>query len=417
MSTATITSPAIAEPITTLPSWEYLLETARKYTDARRIRRVGQHPSTQPIPSSWDNLPADGIAPVLLYRDSNSWCPFCERVWFALEEKGIPFTTEFINLSDKPKWYTDLVPTTLVPAAKIEGELVYESKDILLALEKRFPEVPLLPTDPEERAIADRWIEESETNGFRDLAYQLLRNAPEDPQELEDLRAKFEAQLDALEADLGKYPSPFFLSEFSIVDILYSPHLDRLAANLPVYRGYQIKGNPRFPRLNAWFEAIAQRPAYQCSASDSTTNNLLLRRRFGIDPVGNPDPLDADRANHLANRAEAAERLSDNHKLAIADILKNSGVAALAVNDDLESLTEAIDRHLRFLANYLLHGNGEILAGGNTGGKEGIGTLEAAIGAITFAYLRNRLCAPRDLGSGAATAIRFAIDKVLASLY
>ena len=31
---------------------------------------------------------------------------------------------------------------------------------------------------------------ESETNGFRDLAYQLLRNAPDDPQELEELRAK-----------------------------------------------------------------------------------------------------------------------------------------------------------------------------------------------------------------------------------
>ena len=55
------------------------------------------------------------------------------------------------------------LPTTLVPAAKIEGELVYESKDILLALEKHFPEVPLLPSDPEERAIADRWVEESET--------------------------------------------------------------------------------------------------------------------------------------------------------------------------------------------------------------------------------------------------------------
>lgn len=417
MSTATITSPAIAEPVTSLPSWEYLLETARKYTDARRIRRIGQHPSTQPIPSSWDNLPASGIAPVLLYRDSNSWCPFCERVWFALEEKGIPFTTEFINLSDKPKWYTDLVPTTLVPAVKIEGELVYESKDILLALEKRFPEVPLLPSNPEERAVADRWIEESETNGFRDLAYQLLRNAPEDPQELEELRAKFEAQLDILEANLGKYPSPFFLSEFSIVDILYSPHLDRLAANLPVYRGYHLKGNPRFPRINAWFEAIAQRPAYQRSASDNTTNNLLLRRRFGIDPVGNPAPLNADRANLLANRAEAAERLSDNHELAIGDVLKNSGVAALAIDNNLEAVQEIVDRHLRFLANYLLYGNGEILAGGNTGGKEGTGTPEAAIGAITFAYLRNRLCAPRDLSAGAATAIRFAIDKVLASLY
>lgn len=119
-------------------SWEQLLEVARNNTSARQVHRPGQSPSTAPIPSSVHKLPADTAPPVLLYRDTNSWCPFCERVWFALEEKEIPFATEFIDLNNKPKWYTDLVPSTQVPAAKIEGELVYESKDILLALEARF---------------------------------------------------------------------------------------------------------------------------------------------------------------------------------------------------------------------------------------------------------------------------------------
>jgi len=62
--------------------------------------------------------------------------------------KGNSIATEFIDLNNKPKWYTDLVPSTLVPAAKIEGELVYESKDILLDLEARFSDSPLLPADP-----------------------------------------------------------------------------------------------------------------------------------------------------------------------------------------------------------------------------------------------------------------------------
>jgi hypothetical protein len=32
--------------------------------------------------------------PVLtLYRDTNGWCPFCERVWIGLEKKGIPCVT------------------------------------------------------------------------------------------------------------------------------------------------------------------------------------------------------------------------------------------------------------------------------------------------------------------------------------
>ncbi|QHG14858.1 glutathione S-transferase family protein [Nostoc sp. ATCC 53789] len=400
----------------TVSNWEELLEIAQKNTPARRVRRPGQSPSTAPIPSSLHKLPPDTEPPVLLYRDTNSWCPFCERVWFALEEKEIPFTTEFIDLTNKPKWYTDLVPTTLVPAAKIEGELVYESKEILLALEERFGST-LLPEDPEENAVARQWLEEAETNGVRDIAYKFLRQAPEDPNELASLQTAFEAKLDELEQLLGKYSGPYFLSTFSVVDITYSPHLDRLAANLPVYRGYHLKGNPRYPRINAWFEALKQRPAYHRVKSDDTTNNLLLRRRWGVIPISNPLPPDPALSEEIQFRAEAAERLADNREVALGDILKNSGVQALAVNGDTTAVKEAVDFHLRLLADYLINGNGAALPWGRVGGKDNADPTVAAVGAITLAYVRNRICAPRDMSAGAATAFRAAADKVLASLY
>jgi glutathione S-transferase len=400
-----------------LSSWEELLDTARKNTSARRVRRLGQSPSTAPIPSSLYKLPPDTAPPVLLYRDTNSWCPFCERVWFALEEKEIPFETEFIDLSNKPKWYTDLVPTTLVPAAKIEGKLVYESKDILLALEERFTTPSLLPENPEENTVARQWVEEAETNGFRDSAYKFLRETPADAHELANLQAVFETKLDELEQALGKYPGPYFLSSFSLVDIMYSPHLDRLAANLPVYRGYHIKGNPRFSRINAWFEALNQRPTYHRVKSDHITNNLLLRRRWGVEPIGNSLPLDPVDSEKIQFRAEAAERLSDNREVAIADILKNSGVQALAVDGNISAVQEAVEFHLRLLADYLINGNGAALPGGRTGGKDSLDPIVAAVGAITLAYVRNRICAPRDMSAGAATAFRAAADKVLASVY
>lgn len=399
----------------TISSWEQLVEIAQKHTSARRVRRPGQSPSTAPIPSSLHKLPPDTAPPVLLYRDTNSWCPFCERVWFALEEKEIPFATEFIDLSNKPKWYTDLVPTTLVPAAKIEGELVYESKDILLALEKRFSSPPLLPDDPEENAVARQLVEDAETNGLKEAAYKFLRAATVDSNELA-LQA-FETKLDELEQALAKYPGSYFVSTFSLVDIMYSPHLDRLAANLPVYRGYHIKGNPRFPRINAWFEALNQRPAYHRVKSDDTTNNLLLRRRWGVQPIGNPLPLDAAASQEIQFRAEAAQRLSDNREAAIGDILKNSGVQALALDGDTSAVKEAVDFHLRLLADYLIHGNGAPLPWGRVGGKDNASPVLSAVGAITLAYVRNRICAPRDMSAGAATAFRAAADKVLASIY
>jgi glutathione S-transferase len=401
----------------TLSPWEHLLETARSQTSARRVRRPGQAPSTAPIPNSLAKLAPGEKPAVLLYRDTNSWCPFCERVWFALEEKEIPFETEFIDLSNKPQWYLDLVPTALVPAAKIDGSLIYESKDILLALETRFPETPLLPQDPAENAIARQWVEEAETNGFREAGYKFLRETATDAKELADWQAAFETQLDNLEQSLGKYPGPFFVSSLSLVDLMYSPHLDRLAANLPVYRDYSIKGNPRFPRINAWFEALNQRPAYHRVKSDATTNNLLLHRRWGVEAIGNPLPLEAEIAHALPNRAEAAERLSDNHELAIGDILKNSGVQGLATNGDDSAIREAIDWHLRLLADYLLQDGNIRLPWGRIGGKDNADPLAAAVGAIALAYIRNRICAPRDMSAGAATALRKAATKLLTSLY
>jgi glutathione S-transferase len=136
-----------------------------------------------------------------------------------------------------------------------------------------------------------------------------------------------------------------------------------------------------------------------------------------LEPIGNPLPLDAADSQSTQYRAEAAERLSDNREAAIGDILKNSGVQALAKDDDIATVKEAVDFHLRLLADYLINGNSAPLAGGRTGGKESIDPIFAAVGAITLAYVRNRICAPRDMSAGAATAFRAAADKVLASVY
>ncbi|MCZ2201302.1 glutathione S-transferase family protein [Cylindrospermopsis raciborskii] len=400
-------------PSSTIPDWEELLETAQKYTSARRIKRWGQNPSSAPIPAGWNKLPPDGQPPILLYRDSNSWCPFCERVWLALEEKQIPFSTEFIDLTNKPKWYTDLVPTTLVPAAKIEGRLVYESKDILLAIEEHFDET-LLPEDPQENQVARQWVEKAETNELQTVAYKLLRQPPEDKNELAKLELELESKLDEFEEDLGQYPGPYFLSTFSLVDIMYIPHLDRLAANLPVYRDYALLGNPRFPRINFWFAAFKERPAFSRVKSDPITNNLLLKRRFGLKPIGSPLPLNLAESELLEYRAEASERLANNRDAAIKDIVKNSGLELLG---DVVSIRESVEYYLRLLADYLVNGDNKLLLGGNAGGKEGVDPNFAAVGAITLAYLRNRICAPRDMSSGAATALRAGVDRVLAAIY
>jgi glutathione S-transferase len=38
---------------------------------------------------------------------------------------------------------------------------------------------------------------------------------------------------------------------------------ERFAANMPRARGFMLRGNPDYPRLGAWFDAMDARPAYQ----------------------------------------------------------------------------------------------------------------------------------------------------------
>lgn len=65
--------------------------------------------------------------------------------------------------------------------------------------------------------------------------------------------------------------------EFSLVDIVYAPALERLAANLPVMRGFKLRDHPDYPHSAAWFHALDQRPAYQKVKSDDVTHNQVFK--------------------------------------------------------------------------------------------------------------------------------------------
>jgi glutathione S-transferase len=96
-------------------------------------------------------------------------------VWLALEEKEIQYDSVMINLQNKPDWYAEVVPTKLVPAAAIHGQIVWESKDILLALEKAFPDSrPLLPRDASLKAMAEELLAEMEKHGVDSAGFRFM---------------------------------------------------------------------------------------------------------------------------------------------------------------------------------------------------------------------------------------------------
>lgn len=79
-------------------------------------------------------------------------CPYCARVRIMLAEKRVPYEAMTVDLDDRPAWIYEKNATGRVPVLEEDGWLLPESAVILEYLEERYPEPPLLPADPGDRA-------------------------------------------------------------------------------------------------------------------------------------------------------------------------------------------------------------------------------------------------------------------------
>jgi glutathione S-transferase len=148
----------------------------------------------------------------------------------ALAHKGLPYETVEIDLGNRPQWLYELNPSGKVPVLD-DGFVLPESAVIMEYLEERYPEHPLLPDDPAERASVRLHVFR-----FDDLLgddYYAYRRG--DPNEL----ARRLEEL-PLEGDL-------------FGAIAFAPWVirarDMLGVTLP-------------PRVEEWLDALAERPAF-----------------------------------------------------------------------------------------------------------------------------------------------------------
>ena len=82
-------------------------------------------------------------------------CPYCARARIVLAEKGVPYETVTIDLANRPAWLLEHNPPDgRVPVLEEDGWVLPESAVVDEYLEERYPEPPLLPVDPAERAAA-----------------------------------------------------------------------------------------------------------------------------------------------------------------------------------------------------------------------------------------------------------------------
>jgi glutathione S-transferase len=82
--------------------------------------------------------------------------PFCGKVRRVLDHKGLAY--EVINYNGiKARKAAGLTGVGKLPVLDYDGERVQDSSDIAVFLEKKHPDKPLFPTDPELRAQTQLW--------------------------------------------------------------------------------------------------------------------------------------------------------------------------------------------------------------------------------------------------------------------
>ena len=89
--------------------------------------------------------------------------PFCDKVRRMLRWKGLEYEVKDYPLADR-KALRRLSKAAKLPSLEHDGEMIADSTDIAYHLEARFPEPPLLPSDPSERGLVhmiEDWADES----------------------------------------------------------------------------------------------------------------------------------------------------------------------------------------------------------------------------------------------------------------
>ena len=332
---------------------------------------------------------------VTLFRDNHAWCPYCQKVWLWLEEKQIPYRIEKVTMfcyGQKEAWYKRKVPSGMLPAVELDGQLITESDDILIALEQAFGPLTISMLAPQ--AMPLRQLERLLFRAWCSWLCQPVRSARQE----QFNREQFVTVVAKVEEALAATPGPYFLEEFSVVDLVFTPYVERMNASLYYYKGYSLREeNPGFA---AWFDAMETRPTYRGTQSDFHTHvHDLPPQMGGCWENGEPQA----RANQ--------QRVDQGPWLGLPDVgyaePENSRVEALhrvlKHRDNIIRVNPTEDRvfdeALRCALTILITGEACNPPEGSDSGLR---------------YLRDRVNVPRDMSIYAGKRLRAALESTAA---
>ncbi|XP_031091936.1 protein IN2-1 homolog B-like [Ipomoea triloba] len=198
-------------------------------------------------------------------------CPYAQRAWIARNYKGLQDKVKLvaIELNDRPAWYKEKVyPENKVPALEYNNEIKGESLDLVKFFSENFEGPSLYPDDPAKKTFADELLTFSDS--FIKTMFATLRS-----EGISDAVAGF----DALENYLSKFEDgPFFLGQFSAVDIAFIPFIERFQTFFNEFKNYDITQGR--PKLAHWIEEVNKIDAYKVTKRDAKEHVESFKKKF-----------------------------------------------------------------------------------------------------------------------------------------
>lgn len=204
---------------------------------------------------------------------SHPVCPYVHRSAIMLAEKGVSFTRRYVDLKNKPEWFTALSPRGKVPVLLADDRPLFESAAINEFLDETCAP-PLLPADPWERATQRAWVEVA--NDLFATQFTLLA-APSG--ELDAARAKLDLVLERFEGALET--GVIDVESFGLIHAACAPALHRFVV-VEQHLGARLL--EKTPRLHAWARRLAARPSVARTVPDDFAEQFfaVFRARGGI---------------------------------------------------------------------------------------------------------------------------------------
>ena len=379
-----------SDPIEPL-SWQALSALARSEPD-----RVNGDTNAQATLRLFGSDPE--AVRVTLYRDHHAWCPYCQKIWLWLEFQRIPYRIRKVTMrcyGRKEPWFLSKVPSGILPALELDGELITESDRILLALEEAFG-----PFGSPLQSSAALELRQLERLLFR--AWCLWLCSPGlSPRQQRQARTQFQSTASRFERALEQQAGPWLdRGGPTGVDLVFIPYVERMNASLAYYKGFQLRRE--HPAIDRWLKALEQLEEYRGTQSDFHTHVHDLPPQMG--GCWFDDPLDAA---DLSERIDRGDGLGDDEacwpssawagmeSVALTRVLRHRD--RLLRSNPLGAA--AFDQPLRSALTRLMQGK---ICRPNPGSAAGL------------RHLRDRISVPRDMPLPAGRLLRQALEGTAA---